>query len=220
MTRQAYGLDRIEEKEFPADEKLDARPRSTRNDRDASRTSGSGTTGRCCRPSRQLQEIRTYYKFVDVDNDRYIDQRRVPPGDAVARASSPISICRRGRDWINEHLTYTHGYGVVVGPVNRITPEGLPEFFVKDIPPQSAGGFPKITRPEIYFGEIAQRVRLGPHRSQELDYPLGDQNVYTRYAGRGRRPGRLLVAAAGLRGPLRRAQDPPVRRPHAREPRS
>ena len=90
-----------------------------------------------------------------------------------------------GRNWINEHLTYTHGYGVVVGPVTRITPEGLPEFFVKDIPPQSSGGFPAVTRPEIYFGEIANEYILVRTRSQELDYPRGDQNVYTRYAGLG-----------------------------------
>jgi hypothetical protein len=90
-----------------------------------------------------------------------------------------------GRNWINEHLTYTHGYGVVVGPVNRVTGEGLPEFFVKDIPPQSSDGFPSVVRPEIYYGELANEYVLVRTRSQELDYPRGDQNVYTRYQGRG-----------------------------------
>src|SRR2546426_7512065 len=86
--------------------------------------------------------------------------------------------------FINEHLTYTHGYGAVVGPVNRVTAEGLPELLVKDIPPQSASGFPKITRPQIYYGEQSNEYVLVKTRSQELDYPSGDQNVYTTYTGR------------------------------------
>ena len=182
MTRQAFGLDRIEEKEFPADETLDAKALG-RNDatiknirlwdyRPLLRTYG------------QLQEIRTYYKFVDVDNDRY----RIN-GEYRQLMLSPRELSYQhlqgGRNWINEHLTYTHGYGVVVGPVNRVTTEGLPEFFVKDIPPQSTAGFPVVTRPEIYFGEIANEYVLVRTRSQELDYPRGDQNVYTRYQGRG-----------------------------------
>ena len=182
LTRAAFGLDRIQEKEFPADETLDARALS-RNEttiknirlwdyRPLLRTFG------------QLQEIRTYYKFVDVDNDRYVIN-----GEYRQLMLSPRELSYQhlqgGRNWINEHLTYTHGYGVVVGPVTRITPEGLPEFFVKDIPPQSSGGFPAITRPEIYFGEIANEYVIVRTRSQELDYPRGDQNVYARYAGRG-----------------------------------
>jgi uncharacterized membrane protein (UPF0182 family) len=89
------------------------------------------------------------------------------------------------RGWINEHLTYTHGYGLVASPVNRITPEGLPDFFIKDIPPSVGGGIPKITRPEIYYGEIGNEYVFVRTRSQELDYPSGDQNVYTRYEGKG-----------------------------------
>ena len=165
----------------------------------------------------QLQEIRTYYKFVDVDNDRYLIN-----GEYRQLMLSPRELSYQhlqgGRNWINEHLTYTHGYGVVVGPVTRITPEGLPEFFVKDIPPQSSGGFPAITRPEIYFGEIANEYVLVRTRSQEFDYPRGDQNVYARYAGTRRRADHVVAAAARLRGALRRAQDPPVRRHHRREP--
>src|SRR4029453_4540447 len=91
----------------------------------------------------------------------------------------------QSRIWINEHLTFTHGYGVVVGPVNRITTEGLPEFLVKDIPPVSVGGFPKVTRPAMYYGEISNEYALVLTRSQELDYPAGDQNVYSTYRGRG-----------------------------------
>jgi uncharacterized membrane protein (UPF0182 family) len=181
MTRQAYGLDRIEEREFPADENLDARALA-RNEatiknirlwdhRPLLRTFG------------QLQEIRTYYKFVDVDNDRY-----TVDGEYRQLMLSPRELSYQhlqSRIWINEHLTFTHGYGAVVGPVNRITPEGLPEFLVKDIPPQSTAGFPRITRPEIYYSEISNEYVLVRTRSQELDYPAGDQNVYSTYRGAG-----------------------------------
>jgi uncharacterized membrane protein (UPF0182 family) len=197
MTRLAYGLDRIEEKEFPGDEALDARALA-RNEvtlknirlwdyRPLLRTYG------------QLQEIRTYYKFQDVDNDRYIVN-----GEYRQLMLSPRELSYQhlqgGPNWINEHLTYTHGYGIVVGPVNRVTPEGLPEFFVKDIPPRSSDGFPKVTRPEIYYAEMSNNYALVRTRSQELDYPAGDQNVYTRYQGEGGIPigslaRRLLFAA-------------------------
>src|SRR5438034_1273854 len=135
MTRQAYGLDRIVEQSFPADETLDARALERNaptienirlwDHRPLLRTFG------------QLQEIRTYYKFVDVDNDRYTIKGEYKQLMLSTRELSYAHL--QSRIWINEHLTFTHGYGVVVGPVNRITPEGLPEFLVKDIPPPSSG---------------------------------------------------------------------------------
>ncbi|MEK7715785.1 MAG: UPF0182 family protein, partial [candidate division NC10 bacterium] len=131
----------------------------------------------------QLQEIRTYYKFVDVDVGRY-----TVDGQYRQLMLSPRELSYphlQSRIWINEHLTFTHGYGVVVGPVNRLTPEGLPEFFVKDIPPQSSGKFPAVARPEIYFGEVSNEYVLVRTRQQELSYPSGDRNVYTTYAGTG-----------------------------------
>jgi uncharacterized protein len=181
MTRQAYGLDRIVEREFPADETLDARA--------LERNSATIKNIRLwdyrplLRTFAQLQEIRTYYKFVDVDNDRYVVN-----GEYRQLMLSPRELSYQhlqSRIWINEHLTFTHGYGAVVGPVNRITAEGLPEFLVKDIPPQSTSGFPKITRPQIYYGEVSNEYVLVKTKSQELDYPSGDQNVYTTYSGAG-----------------------------------
>jgi hypothetical protein len=181
MTRQAYGLDRVQERPFPVEETLSA-PALERNaltiknirlwdHRPLLTTFG------------QLQEIRTYYKFLDVDNDRY-----TLGGEYRQVMLSPRELSYRhlpGQGgWINERLIYTHGYGLVVGPVNRISPEGLPEFFVKDIPPRS-DGFPKISRPEIYYGEGSNDYVFVRTRAQELDYPSGEQNVYTRYAGRG-----------------------------------
>src|SRR5213594_3498239 len=181
MTRQAYGLDRIVEREFPADETLDAR--SLERNAATVKNIRLWDYRPLLRTFAQLQEIRTYYKFVDVDNDRY-----VVSGEYRQLMLSPRELSYQhlqSRIWINEHLTFTHGYGIVVGPVNRITTEGLPEFLVKDIPPASVPGFPKITRPEMYYGEISNEYSLVRTRSQELDYPAGDQNVYTTYRGRG-----------------------------------
>jgi uncharacterized membrane protein (UPF0182 family) len=181
MTRQAYGLDRIEERSFPAEETLDARAL----ERNALTVENIRLWDHrpLLRTFAQLQEIRTYYKFMDVDVGRYTLN-----GEYRQLMISPRELSYQhlqSRIWINEHLTFTHGYGVVVGPVNRITPEGLPEFLVKDIPPQATGGFPAVTRPEIYFGEVSNEYVLVKTRQQELSYPSGDQNVYTTYAGSG-----------------------------------
>jgi uncharacterized membrane protein (UPF0182 family) len=181
MTRQAYGLDRIEERSFPAEETLDARAL----ERNALTVENIRLWDHrpLLRTFAQLQEIRTYYKFIDVDVGRYTLN-----GEYRQLMISPRELSYQhlqSRIWINEHLTFTHGYGVVVGPVNRITPEGLPEFLVKDIPPQATGGFPAVTRPEIYFGEVSNEYVLVKTRQQELSYPSGDQNVYTTYAGSG-----------------------------------
>ena len=102
------------------------------------------------------------------------------------------------KTWVNEHLTYTHGYGAVLGPVNRISGEGLPEFFIKDIPPVSTTDI-KITRPEIYYGETSNEYVFVKGKRQEFDYPVGDKNVYSNYGGGGGVPlsfwKKLLFAA-------------------------
>ncbi|OGK78712.1 MAG: hypothetical protein A2X52_18740 [Candidatus Rokubacteria bacterium GWC2_70_16] len=182
MTRQAYGIDRVQEKDFPADESLNAAALernnlTVKNIRLWDHRPLLTTYG-------QLQEIRTYYKFLDVDNDRYMIGGEYRQVMLSPRELSYKHLPGQGQSWINEHLTYTHGYGLVVGPVNRISAEGLPEFFVKDIPP-AASGFPKITRPEMYYGESGNEYVFVRTKSQELDYPSGDQNVYGVYAGRG-----------------------------------
>jgi uncharacterized protein len=180
FTRRAYGLDKIESKDFAAEEQLTAA--------DLKRNDATIKNIRLWehRPLlatyAQLQEIRTYYKFVDVDNDRYLIDGTYRQVMLSAREISHQHL--PSRIWINEHLTYTHGYGVVFGPVNQVTPEGLPEFFIKDIPPVSVGPL-KITRPEIYYGELANDYVFVKTKAQELDYPAGDQNIYTAYTGKG-----------------------------------
>jgi uncharacterized membrane protein (UPF0182 family) len=180
FTRRAYGLDKVESKDFPAAEELTLadlkrNDLTIKNVRLWDHRPLLATYG-------QLQEIRTYYKFVDVDNDRYQIDGTYRQVMLSARELSHQHL--PSRIWINEHLTYTHGYGVVFGPVNQVTPEGLPEFFVKDIPPVSQGPL-RVTRPEIYFGELANPYVVVKTSAQELDYPSGDQNVYTKYDGKG-----------------------------------
>jgi uncharacterized protein len=180
FTRLAYGLDKIESKDFPAEERLTSA--------DLKRNEATIKNIRLWehRPLlatyAQLQEIRTYYKFVDVDNDRYQINGTYRQVMLSARELSHQHL--PSRIWINEHLTYTHGYGVVFGPVNQVTREGLPEFFIKDIPPASTTSI-KITRPEIYYGELANDYVFTKTKARELDYPSGDQNIYTNYEGHG-----------------------------------
>jgi uncharacterized membrane protein (UPF0182 family) len=88
------------------------------------------------------------------------------------------------RIWINEHLTYTHGYGVTLGPVNRVTTEGLPEFFIQNIPPTSSTAI-RVTRPELYYGELSNDYVFVRTNNPEFDYPSGDTNQYTTYHGTG-----------------------------------
>ena len=180
FTRLAYGLDKIASQEFPAEEQLTAA--------DIKRNDATIKNIRLWdhRPLlasyAQLQEIRTYYKFVDVDNDRYVIDGNYRQVMLSARELSHQHL--QSRNWINEHLTFTHGHGVVFGPVNQVTSSGQPEFFIKDIPPVSTTSL-KITRPEIYFGELANQYVLVKTSAQELDYPAGDQNIYTTYEGQG-----------------------------------
>jgi uncharacterized membrane protein (UPF0182 family) len=180
FTRLAFGLDKVESQEFPAEENLSAE--------DFKRNQSTIDNIRLWdhRPLlvtyAQLQEIRPYYKFVGVDNDRYVIDGTYRQIMLSARELSHQHL--QSRNWINEHLTFTHGHGVVFGPVNQVTPVGLPEFFIRDIPPVATTAL-KITRPEIYYGELANEYVLVQTASQELDYPAGDQNVYTKYEGRG-----------------------------------
>jgi uncharacterized membrane protein (UPF0182 family) len=129
----------------------------------------------------QIQELRTYYDFVSVDNDRYIIDGELRQVMLSARELNPESL--PNRTWINEHLTFTHGYGITLGPVNEVTPEGLPILFVKDIPPQSSVREIEVTEPSIYFGEVTNNYVLVNTRAKEFHYSRGEQNVETTYAG-------------------------------------
>ncbi len=196
-TRLAYGLDNIEEREFPAEETLTLQ--DLRKNEATLKNIRLWDTRPLLATYSQLQEIRTYYKFTDIDIDRY----RIN-GEYRQVTLSPRELSSRdlpSRIWINERLTYTHGYGAVVGPVNRVTREGLPEFWIKDIPPAASTDL-RISRPELYFSELATDYVFVKTRAKEFDYPAGDQNVYIAYEGQGGIPlgslWRKLLFAAHL----------------------
>ncbi len=130
----------------------------------------------------QLQQIRTYYKFADVDNDRYAIN-----GEYMQVMLSPRELSYNdlpSRTWINERLIFTHGNGITMGPVSRISREGLPEFIIKDIPPVSNVDL-RVTRPEIYYGELSNNYVIVKTKVPEFSYPTSEGNVYTTYDGSG-----------------------------------
>lgn len=130
----------------------------------------------------QLQEIRTYYDFVSVNDDRYVINGQYRQIHLSARELNSTSLPTLG--FINERLTFTHGMGIAMAPVNEVTAEGLPVLFVKDLPPVSSTNI-TLTRPEVYFGELTNSYVFVRTAQREFDYPAGDANIYTRYAGSG-----------------------------------
>jgi uncharacterized membrane protein (UPF0182 family) len=132
---------------------------------------------------RQLQEIRLYYNFKNVQVDRYHLNGKYTEVAVAARELPASQLPARAQTWINVHLKYTHGYGLAMSPVNEITNNGMPNLIVKNIPPSS--NVLKITRPQIYFGEQTNQYVLVDTKTKEFDYPKGNQDVYTSYHGTG-----------------------------------
>jgi len=130
----------------------------------------------------QLQEIRTYYDFVTVNDDRYVIDGKYRQVHLSARELNTAKLPTR--NFINERLTFTHGMGVAMAPVNQVTSEGLPVLFIKDLPPVSTVSI-NVTRPQIYYGEITNSYVFVGTGQKEFDYPAGDKNVYTNYTGKG-----------------------------------
>jgi uncharacterized membrane protein (UPF0182 family) len=130
----------------------------------------------------QLQEIRTYYDFFSVNDDRYMIDGKYRQIHLSARELNTASLPTR--NFINDRLTFTHGMGVTMAPVNQVTAEGLPVLFIKDVPPVSSVSI-KVTRPQIYFGEMTNSYVFVGTGQKEFDYPAGETNTYTNYTGRG-----------------------------------
>ena len=133
----------------------------------------------------QLQEIRAYYDFFDMDLDRYQVEDRTRQVALSARELSIDLLPIEAGTWVSEHLVYTHGYGIAMSPTNEVSKEGLPKFIVSDIPPKSSYPEFEITRPEIYFGEKTDNYVIVNTAAKEFDYPEGDSNAYTVYEGTG-----------------------------------
>jgi uncharacterized protein len=179
-TREGFALDRIEEREITGDAAL------TRADIERNRETLDNVRLWDHQPLLetfgQIQEIRTYYDFIAVDNDRYNVNGRTRQVMLSVRELNPAAL--PNRTWINERLIFTHGHGLTLGPVNQVTPEGLPVLFIRDLPPASSINLP-ITQPSVYFGELSNEYVIARTNTHEFHYPKGEDNVYSDYDGRG-----------------------------------
>ncbi len=175
-TRKAFDLDGVEESQLTGDAVLtradiDANEDTLKNVRLWDHQPLLDTFG-------QIQEIRTYYDFVSVDNDRYVIDGEYRQTMLSARELNTASL--PNRSWINERLVFTHGYGVTLGPVNQVTKEGLPVLFIKDLPPRSSVDL-NVTEPSIYFGELSNDHVFVNTNAKEFHYPKGDDNVFSTF---------------------------------------
>ena len=132
---------------------------------------------------RQLQEIRLYYDFHDIDIDRYVIDGSYRQVMLSGRELNQSKIPTDAQTWINQRFKFTHGNGIAMNPVNRFDEEGLPVFYVKDIPPLTPPGL-RLDRPEIYFGELTTNYVVVGGDTKEFDYAKGQENVYNTYEGR------------------------------------
>ncbi|MBM4145838.1 MAG: UPF0182 family protein [Nitrospira sp.] len=180
FTRLGYNLDKIDVRPFDVDYNLSGKD-IEKNDATI-KNIRLWDHSPLLRTYSQLQQIRTYYKFADVDNDRYTIN-----GEYMQVMLSPRELSYNdlpSKTWINERLIFTHGNGITLGPVSRITREGLPEFIMKDIPPVSQVDL-RVTRPEIYYGELSNNYVIVKTKVPEFSYPTSEGNVYTTYDGSG-----------------------------------
>jgi uncharacterized protein len=183
LTRQAYGLDRISQREFPAETTVEATDPANNQ---ATLQNIRLWDWRALQDTlRQIQEIRTYYDFPDIDIDRYEIDGTMRQVMLATRELSVDKLPESSRNWINEKLIYTHGYGITMNPVNGFTSEGLPTLILSNMPIQSTVKSIAVTRPEIYFGELTKTDVYVKTRQQEFNYPQGQTNNLTSYEGNG-----------------------------------
>jgi uncharacterized membrane protein (UPF0182 family) len=182
LTQEAYNLRQITAKPFPAEQDLTFRTLET------NKTTIDNIRLWDWQPLIdayvQLQEIRTYYKFHDVDVDRYWLGGTYQSVMLSARELNSALLPPNAQTWVNRHVLFTHGNGVVMSPVTRKSAEGLPLFYLRDIPPVATGG-PEIREPRIYYGEETDTYVIVKGSTPEFDYPKGKDNVYAAYDGTG-----------------------------------
>src|SRR5450631_794938 len=183
LTRQAYGLNRVSQREFPAETTVDAADPA--NNRATLQNIRLWDWHALQDTLRQIQEIRTYYDFPDIDIDRYEIGGTTREVMLATRELNVDKLPESSRNWINEKLIYTHGYGITMNPVNGFTPEGLPTLILSNMPVQSTVGSLTVTRPEIYFGEMTNTDVYVKTRQKEFNYPQGASNSLTSYEGNG-----------------------------------
>jgi len=183
LTRQAYGLNQVSEREFPAETTVAAIDPSSNQ---ATLQNIRLWDWHALQDTlRQIQEIRTYYDFPDIDIDRYEIDGTIRQVMVATRELNVEKLPESSRNWINEKLIYTHGYGITMNPVNGFTPEGLPTLILSNMPVQSTVPGLTVTRPEVYFGEMTNTDVYVKTRQKEFNYPQGQTNNLTAYEGNG-----------------------------------
>ncbi|WP_008318441.1 UPF0182 family protein [Leptolyngbya sp. PCC 6406] len=198
-TRDAYGLATVESNDFPAEASL------TQADLTANSPTVDNIRLWDYRPIlstyRQLQEIRLYYRFQDVDVDRYTLDGNYRQVMVAAREMDYSQAAPEAQTWVNQRLKFTHGYGIVMSPVNQATTDGLPELMIRNIPPVIDIDL-ALEEPRIYYGEATRNYIFTGTDTDEFDYPLGNDNAVNRYEGSGGVPigslGRRLAYAFEL----------------------
>ena len=180
LTQEAYNLRQIRVKPFPAQEGLTAQ--SLKDNRATIDNIRLWDWQPLIDTYAQLQEIRTYYRFHDVDVDRYELDGSYQQVMLSARELESALLPPNAQTWVNLHVLFTHGNGVVMSPVTRKSTEGLPIFYLQDIPPVASGG-PAVREPRIYFGQGADSYVIVKGSTPEFDYPKGKDNVYSTYDG-------------------------------------
>src|SRR6056297_733932 len=182
MTRLAYGIDNVREVEYQADDTLNIE--DIRNNQDAVDNIRLWDPRLLIQTYKQLQEIRSYYEFYSVDNDRYMNDGQDTQVMFSAREISG-TLPSQSDTWVNRHLQYTHGFGLTMSPVTEITRQGEPELIIRDLPPVYDYDELSIENPAIYYGENSSGYYIVNSGVEELHYPAGDENVYTNYSGSG-----------------------------------
>src|SRR5246500_3424323 len=183
LTRRAYGLDGVSQHEFPAE--TDVAATDPANNQATLQNIRLWDWRALQDTLRQIQEIRTYYDFPDIDIDRYEIDGVTRQVMLATRELNVDKLPESSRNWINEKLIYTHGYGITMNPVNGFTPEGLPTLLLSNMPVQSTVRGLTVTRPEVYFGELTNTDVYVKTRQKEFNYPQGQTNSLTSYEGNG-----------------------------------
>ncbi|MGE5400532.1 MAG: UPF0182 family protein [Ignavibacteriales bacterium] len=183
FTRMGFNLDKVEEKEYPLNgtftqETVNENANIFNNIRLWDWQALDAVY-------RQFQAIRLYYEFSDVDVDRYNIDGKIRQVMVSGREINIDNLPPQSQTFVNKRFQYTHGYGITMAAVNEFTAQGLPHLLIKDIPPVSESPSLKVTQPQIYFGEDTRTPVVVNTKTKEFDYPSGEENVYTKYTGKG-----------------------------------
>ncbi len=182
MTRKAYGLDDFHETSYDASDTISYA--SVQKNQQTINSIRLWDSRPILETYRQLQEIRLYYTFPSISVNRYHTNRGYEQMMVSARELNTHKLPAKAKTWVNEHLQYTHGYGITMSPVAETNEDGNPELLIKDLPPVSDINL-EVTQPALYYGELKTTYKLVNTEVKELDYPKGKDNVYTHYKGRG-----------------------------------